>query len=221
MTTTPVKRSVDFINSNLANFGTDLEYKVKLASAQSEPVWKTVIASGAPVIRVWRIERFHVKDWPAELYGKFHTGDCYIVLHRTGQAPHYTYDLHFWLGTESSIDERGTAAYKTAELDTFLGRSPTEHLELQHGESALFKSYFSHVDYLPGGVESGFRHVEPNEYVTWPTKVYTFGNVNITDDGNMVFVAEDEYSSVADLHKAACLVISIRNSRPGVSVEYV
>ena len=28
--------------------------------------------------------------------------------------------IHFYIGSESSIDEKGTAAYKTVELDDFL-----------------------------------------------------------------------------------------------------
>lgn len=39
-------------------------------------------------------------------------------------------------------DEYGTVAYKTVELDIYLGDRPVQHREVQGHESNLFKGYF-------------------------------------------------------------------------------
>ena len=52
------------------------------------------------------------------------------------------YNLHFWIGQESTQDEYGAAAYKTVELDTYLEDKPIQHREVQGFESKIFKSYF-------------------------------------------------------------------------------
>ncbi|CAG8450869.1 503_t:CDS:10 [Cetraspora pellucida] len=75
-----------------------------------------------------------------------------------------SHDIHFWLGLESSQDEVGTAAYKTVELDDFLGTSPVQHREVQDSESNLFLSYFKKFHVEEGGVDTGFKHLSPNEY---------------------------------------------------------
>lgn len=211
--------ATDFINSNIALFGTDLEKKVKETAAHSEKEWQTVATGDA--LRVWRVEKFHVVAWPTHLYGSFHTGDSYIVLKRNGNPPNYTYDVHFWLGTESTIDERGTAAYKTVELDTFLNGVPVEYREEQSKESDTFKRYFGNLTYLPGGVESGFRHVDNNDYAGWTPKMYEVGKgVRVFDTGANVFVYEAEDCDHFARFKAAQLLYSLRSLRPRVNVVY-
>ncbi|KAL6062905.1 gelsolin-like protein 1 isoform X2 [Balamuthia mandrillaris] len=161
--------------SNIENLGTELERKCKETSAACEEQWsKTGKETG---LLIWRIEQFKVVPWPKEEYGKFFTGDSYIVLNTHGQAPQYAYDVHFWLGENTSIDEAGTAAYKTVELDTYLKDVPIQHREVQGHESELFLSYFPNgVRLLEGGVESGFRHVEPTEYK--PRLLHVKGTIN-------------------------------------------
>lgn len=102
--------------------------------------------------------------------GKFHTGDSYILLKTNkSKSGALSWCIHFWLGEETSQDEAGIAAYKTVELDDFLGGGPVQYREVQGSESSLFLSYFKNtggIEYLPGGVESGFRKVERDVYTT-------------------------------------------------------
>ena len=70
------------------------------------------------------------------------------------------WDIHFWIGSESTQDEYGTAAYKTVELDDKLGGHAVQHREVESSETELFLSYFFSLQYLSGGAASGFKHVE-------------------------------------------------------------
>jgi hypothetical protein len=56
--------------------------------------------------------------------------------------------IYFWLGAESTQDERGVAAYKTVELDESLGGEPTQHREVQEHESAGFKALFNNLMFV-------------------------------------------------------------------------
>lgn len=162
-------------DSNMALFGSDLERQVKKEAALGEPAWKGV--GREPSLKIWRIVKFQVTDWPEEDYGKFYNGDSYIILNTYIEPPSQDlkYDVHFWIGSESSQDEYGTAAYKTVELDTLLDDKAVQHREVQGFESELFLSYFKEIVTMEGGADTGFRHVTPTEYRTRLLQVFGKG----------------------------------------------
>ncbi|KZV66866.1 fragmin60 [Peniophora sp. CONT] len=148
-------------DSNIALFGSDIEKRIREHAGDKETAWEQ--AGIEPGLQIWRIEHFKVEDWPKERYGSFYDGDSYIILHtykKDPEAETLSYDLHFWLGEETSQDEAGTAAYKTVELDDHLNGRPVQHREVQSYESARFLSYFPAFHALHGGVSTGFHHVQ-------------------------------------------------------------
>ncbi|MBA0608932.1 hypothetical protein Godav_021089 [Gossypium davidsonii] len=121
-----------------------------------------------PGTEIWRIENFQPVPLPKSDYGKFYMGDSYIVLQTTpSKGGSYLYDIHFWIGKDTSQDEAGTAAIKTVELDAVLGGRAVQHRELQGHESDKFLSYFKPcIIPLEGGVASGFKTAEEEEFET-------------------------------------------------------
>ncbi|XP_069792340.1 villin-1-like [Narcine bancroftii] len=102
---------------------------------------------------------------PQRSYGNFYEGDCYILFaaRRTGSS--FTYDIHFWIGKDSTQDEQASAAIYTAQMDDFLGGMAVQHREVQRYESQTFKGYFKKgFIYKRGGVATGLKHVESNSY---------------------------------------------------------
>ncbi|CAL5193449.1 unnamed protein product [Lathyrus oleraceus] len=117
---------------------------------------------------IWRIENFQPVPLPKSDYGKFYMGDSYIILQTAqGKGGNYLFDIHFWIGKDTSQDEAGTAAIKTVELDASLGGRAVQHREIQGHESDKFLSYFKPcIIPLEGGVASGFRTPEEEEFET-------------------------------------------------------
>ncbi|KAG4915918.1 hypothetical protein JHK87_053475 [Glycine soja] len=174
------------------------------ASLQYTPIWRSgqfakrhgwvavlkIIQKGT---EIWRIEDFQPVPLPRSEYGKFYMGDSYIILQTTqGKGGAYLYDIHFWIGKDTSQvsldftlpyfqpllshsvflhrtqeDEAGTAAIKTVELDASLGGRAVQHREIQGHESDKFLSYFKPcIIPLEGGIASGFKKPEEEEFET-------------------------------------------------------
>ncbi|XP_050373662.1 villin-4 isoform X1 [Argentina anserina] len=119
-------------------------------------------------LEMWHIENFRPVSVPQSSHGKFFMGDSYVILKTTGsKAGALRHDIHYWLGKDTSQDEAGTAAIKTVELDAALGGRAVQYREVQGHETAKFLSYFKPC-IIPqeGGIASGFKHAEAEEYTT-------------------------------------------------------
>lgn len=231
-------KNYDWKDSNLALFGSDTEKQVKKESAQQEKAWHN---AGTKVgLQIWRIVQFQVVDWPREDYGKFFNGDSYIILNTYKPDPKsedLDYDLHFWIGSNSSQDEYGTAAYKTVELDTYLNDDPVQHREVEGHESQTFLSYFPKgIQLLEGGAETGFRHVTPE---TYKSRLFHFhgtgknikvdqvpaaksrlhsGDVFILDAGLKIYQWNGSTANPFEKNKAVQFVNELKHERSGKAV---
>jgi len=225
--------------SNIENLGSELETKIKEESAKHEIAWNGV--GQQPGLRIWRIEKFHVKPWPEQRYGTFFSGDSYILLstYQDKDDNELHYDIHFWLGQNTTLDEAGTAAYKTVELDTYLHDAPIQHREVEGYESPMFLSYFPNgVFVLEGGVDSGFFHVVPEKYpprllqikgcfkhvhtrqVALSRDSLNDGDVFILDCGKKIFQFNGANSKGFEKHKAAEVVFHLKERR-GFHIDLV
>lgn len=152
-------------------------------------------------LQIWRIENFTVVPYAREKYGQFYEGDSYIVLftEKNEDTGHSRWDVHFWLGSETSQDEAGSCAIKAVELDDALGGVPVQHREVQAHESALFLSRFKNgVRYLKGGVASGFTHVDPD--APYPARLFQVkGRRNVR-------VSQVE-AAVSAMNKSDCFIL--------------
>lgn len=201
-------------------------------------------------MEIWRVENrrtksdtpdFGIKRWPKEDYGSFYSGDSYLILNTYKvkvdgkETDKLAWDVHFWLGKDSSQDEIGVAAYKAVELDDLLDDGPVQHREVQGAESPLFQSYFKGIHYMEGGIASGFRHVKPEEYkprlfqvrqsaktirafeVPVSIKSLNDGDTFILDNGPKIYVFMGTHSNAFEKSRGGALAHNLVAGRQGKS----
>ncbi|XP_015272840.1 PREDICTED: advillin [Gekko japonicus] len=191
-----------------------------------------------PGLVIWRIEKMDLVPLPANAYGSFYEGDCYVLLSTRKSGNTLSYDVHYWIGKSSSKDEQGCAAIYTTQLDDYLGGVPVQHREVQSHESELFKGYFKQgIIYKKGGVASGMNHVETNVYnvrrllhvkgkrnvtateveVSWDS--FNVGDVFLLDLGRVVVQWNGPESNKQERMKAMLLAKDIRDRERGGRTE--
>lgn len=230
------KRAVDKLQFALAiaTFACVVQYTngatTETIRGKMHPAFKN--AGQQEGLKIWRIENFEPVPYPEKDYGKFFTGDSYIVLSTKEEKrkKSFTWDIHFWLGNETSQDESGSAAILSVNLDDSLGGGPVQHREVQDHESQQFLNYFkSGVRYVPGGVASGFHHVDVNgpvEKALYQVKgkrnvrvrlvepkisSMNRGDCFILDSGRDIYVYVGEKSKGVEKVKAISAATSIRD----------
>ncbi|PWA54109.1 villin 4 [Artemisia annua] len=182
-------------------------------------------------IEVWRIENFKPVAIPHSSHGKFFTGDSYVILKtialKSGALRH---DIHYWLGKDTSQDEAGAAALKTVELDAALGGRAVQYREVQGHETERFLSYFKPC-IIPqeGGIASGFKHVEAEEYkirmftcqgkhvvhvkeVPFARSSLNHDDIFILDTANKIFQFNGSNSCIQERAKALEVVQHIKDT---------
>lgn len=234
--------STSFANSNIALFGTELELKIKQASADSEEAG----VGTQPGITKWRVHNFRLEKQSQQDLVNFYDGDSYVVLITTlggAGADHDTtplleHAIYYWIGTFTTADESGTAAYKTFELGAHFERKATHHRETAYHETDGFLAYFEvfgGLRVLSGGYDSGFHHVVPATFhprllqikgrrVAKATQVpqhcssLRAGDVFLLDNGTVLFQWNGEGASIRERVRAAQLARSISDARGGIPI---
>ncbi|KAL7837477.1 hypothetical protein SRHO_G00271880 [Serrasalmus rhombeus] len=175
---------------------------------------------------------------PEKSYGNFYEGDCYVLLSTKKVGSTLSYNIHYWIGSQSTQDEQGAAAVYTIQLDDFLGQAPVQHREVQHHESSTFCGYFKQgIIYKQGGVASGMRHVETNSYdirrllhvkgqrkvtakeVEMSWKSFNLGDVFLLDLGKTIIQWNGPDSNKQERLKGMLLAKDIRDRERGGRAE--
>ncbi|XP_026708804.1 villin-1 isoform X2 [Athene cunicularia] len=202
---------------------------VELSTKVSRTLNKTT-----PGLQIWRIENMEMVPVPTKSYGNFYEGDCYILLSTRKTGSNFSYNIHYWLGKESSQDEQGAAAIYTTQIDDHLGTVAVQHREVQGHESDTFRAYFKQgLIYKKGGVASGMKHVETNTYniqrllhvkgkknvaageVEMSWKSFNRGDVFLLDLGQLIIQWNGPESNRNERLKAMTLAKDIRDRERG------
>lgn len=134
------------------NFDPSMLHENHAIAAQTQ-----MVDDGSGDKQVFRIKQFDALRVDAPDVGKFYSGDCYIIVYTYG---HNNAIIYFWIGSQSSVDERGTAAIKTVEFDNnlFAGRAVQVRVTEGKEPAHLMAMFGGQMIIYRGGFTSGFNN---------------------------------------------------------------
>uniref|UniRef100_G3N5W3 Gelsolin-like domain-containing protein n=1 Tax=Gasterosteus aculeatus aculeatus TaxID=481459 RepID=G3N5W3_GASAC len=204
----------------------------------SEDVGKFKLSDLKPNFLLSVQQKMELVQVPEKSYGNFYEGDCYVLLSTQKTSSSLSYDIHYWIGSQSTTDEQGAAALYTIQLDEFLGSTPVQHREVQNHESDAFRGYFKQgLICKKGGVASGMRHIETNCYdvkrllhvkgrkrvianeVEMSWKSFNLGDVFLLDIGKTIVQWNGPKSNKQEKLKGMMLAKDIRDRERGGRAE--
>eukprot|EP01132_Coremiostelium_polycephalum_P008291 gene8291-10187_t len=115
-------------------------------------------------VKIWKIEDFDKIDHPQDLYSQFYCGDSYIVLYTYTHQNKETHVIYYYLGRDSSINEKGTSAYLTVDLHESLKGTCTQTRVVQNKECRNFLNLFKKKMIVHKGKFGSYDHNKPGLY---------------------------------------------------------
>jgi len=211
------------------------EEGLAVAMGDIDPAFQSLVDEGGDNLRgLWRVEKLELKAVPKGQEGKFYEGDCYLHFDKNPNEQH----VHFWIGSQCSIDEQAVAAIKAVELDNLFGGLPIQHREVQGFESARFKDQFPDgIMIKKGGMESGLAKAETNAHEAKLFKVaggsrpvmtevdmawssMNHGDVFVLDSGKKIFVWKGSGASIQEKMSAGLIAAKMKD-HPGEELVHV
>jgi len=174
---------------------------------------------------VFRVKKLGLIEVPERDWGKFYSGDCYLIFDNRYGATH----IFYWIGAKSSQDEQAVAAIKAVELDNLFQGVPVQYREVEGHESQKFKKLFDGgIVTLKGGFDAGLQRIQKKEHVpklfqvkgskvtvmrevelSWSSMNH--GDTFVLDSGTIIFIWSGSSSAHAEKIAAAHLANKLKD----------
>lgn len=109
---------------------------------------------------MWKIEDFDKVSHPEPYYGHFWSSDSYLILYEYKILSTEKAVLYFWQGRDTSVNERGTSAYLTKEMDDLLQGKGVQVRVVQYQERSHFLTIFCPYIIHRGHYQKGWEENE-------------------------------------------------------------